>query len=59
LIVDETIRGRIQARSSATEIRDSALASGMRLLRDDGVDKILAGVTTPSEVARVTVRTEI
>jgi type II secretory ATPase GspE/PulE/Tfp pilus assembly ATPase PilB-like protein len=59
LIVDETIRGRIQARTSATEIRDSALAAGMRLLRDNGVDKILAGVTTPSEVARVTVRTEI
>lgn len=58
LIVDETIRGRIQSRASATEIRDSALAGGMRLLRDDGVDKILAGVTTSGEVARVTVRTE-
>jgi general secretion pathway protein E len=58
LIVDAMIRGRVQARGSATEIRDSALAAGMRLLRDDGVDKILAGITTPSEVARITVRTE-
>jgi type II secretory ATPase GspE/PulE/Tfp pilus assembly ATPase PilB-like protein len=59
LIVDEAIRKRIQDRASATEIRDAALANGMRLLRDDGIDKILTGVTTPSEVARVTLRTEI
>jgi general secretion pathway protein E len=59
LIVDEMIRGRMQTRASATEIRDSALAAGMRLLRDDGIDKILAGATTPAEVARVTVRTEL
>ena len=59
LIVDQMIRGRVQARASATEIRDSALAAGMRLLRDDGIEKILSGITTPSEVARVTVRTEM
>jgi type II secretory ATPase GspE/PulE/Tfp pilus assembly ATPase PilB-like protein len=59
LAVDEAIRARIQARASASENRDSALAGGMRLLRDDGVQKILAGVTTPSEVARVTVRTDL
>jgi general secretion pathway protein E len=59
LIVDDKIRARVQARASATEIRDSALVSGMRLLRDDGIEKILAGVTTPGEVARVTIRTEM
>jgi general secretion pathway protein E len=59
LLVDESIRKRIQDRSSATQIRDAALAAGMRLLRDDGVDKILASVTTPGEVARVTLRAEI
>jgi type II secretory ATPase GspE/PulE/Tfp pilus assembly ATPase PilB-like protein len=59
LAVDEAIRARIQARSSASDIRDSALAAGMRLLRDDGVDKILTGVTTPGEVARVSVRTDL
>jgi general secretion pathway protein E len=58
LTVDETIRARIQSRASASEIRNSAVAAGMRLLRDDGVEKILGGVTTPGEVARVTVRTE-
>jgi hypothetical protein len=30
----------------------------MTVLRDDGLLKILSGITTPSEVARVTVRAE-
>ena len=40
-------------------IRDAAMRSGMRLLRDDGIEKVLAGITTPGEVARVTVRNEL
>jgi type II secretory ATPase GspE/PulE/Tfp pilus assembly ATPase PilB-like protein len=59
LILDETIRGRIQARASATEVRDFALSAGMRLLHEDEIDKILAGATTPTEAARVTMRTEL
>jgi general secretion pathway protein E len=59
LIADESIRKQIQSRANATEIRDAAIAVGMRLLRDDGIDKVLAGLTTPSEVARVSVRTEL
>lgn len=59
LTVDEPIRQKIQNRASAAEIRDSACARGMQLLRDDGVAKILAGVTTPSEVTRVTVRSSL
>jgi type II secretory ATPase GspE/PulE/Tfp pilus assembly ATPase PilB-like protein len=30
----------------------------MKLLRDDGLDKIRAGITTPEEVDRVTVRSD-
>ena len=56
LRVDDLIRRSIQTRASATEIRDAAIKAGMRLLRDDGIDKVLAGITTPSEVARVSVR---
>src|SRR5262249_30392848 len=58
LRVDESIRRHIQIRANATQIRDAALQAGMRLLHDDGIEKVLAGVTTPSEVARVTVRTD-
>jgi general secretion pathway protein E len=59
LIIDASIRERIEARASATDIRDVALEGGMRLLREDGFEKTLAGVTTPSEVNRVTVRTRL
>jgi general secretion pathway protein E len=58
LRVDEPIRRRIQSRASATDIRDAAMTAGMTLLRDDGIAKVLGGTTTPSEVARVTVRSE-
>ncbi|HET6325412.1 MAG TPA: ATPase, T2SS/T4P/T4SS family [Planctomycetaceae bacterium] len=57
LRVDEAIRRQIQIRASATDIRDTAVRAGMRLLRGNGIDKIFAGITTPAEVARVTVRT--
>jgi type II secretory ATPase GspE/PulE/Tfp pilus assembly ATPase PilB-like protein len=56
LIVDDPVRSKIQYRSYASEIRDVALTRGMRLLRDDGVSKILEGHTTVEEVSRVTVR---
>ena len=56
LMVDDPVRSKIQDRSNASEIRDVALAHGMRLLRDDGVAKIRQGLTTVEEVSRVTVR---
>jgi general secretion pathway protein E len=59
LRVDDSIRRQIQSRASATEIRDAAMRSGMRLLRDDGIEKVVAGITTPGEVARVTIRGEV
>ena len=58
LRVDESMRRKIQIRASAADIRDAAVQAGMRLLRDNGVEKVRAGITTPGEVARVTVRTE-
>jgi general secretion pathway protein E len=58
LALDDDIRRLIQARATAAEIKDAAVGSGTRTLRDDGISKILAGSTTISEVERVTVRTE-
>jgi len=57
LIIDPAIQNQIQTRANATEIRNTAVAHGMRLLRDDCLDKLLAGKTTVEEVARVTTRT--
>lgn len=59
LHVDEAIRHQVQSRGNATTIRDEAVKAGMRLLRDDGLEKIAAGRTTPSEVLRVTVRAAV
>jgi type II secretory ATPase GspE/PulE/Tfp pilus assembly ATPase PilB-like protein len=56
LTVNDQVRSKIQDRANASEIRDTALSNGMRLLRDDGVSKIARGSTTVEEVSRVTVR---
>jgi general secretion pathway protein E len=58
LLVDESIRRLIGARTTASEIKQAAVRAGTRTLRDDGIAKILAGVTTTSEVERVTLTPE-
>jgi type II secretory ATPase GspE/PulE/Tfp pilus assembly ATPase PilB-like protein len=39
-------------------LRARAREMGMRTLREDGVRKVLAGLTTPEEVVRATVSDE-
>jgi type II secretory ATPase GspE/PulE/Tfp pilus assembly ATPase PilB-like protein len=56
LMIDDKIRSKVQDRANASEIRDSALNRGMRLLSEDGVLKINRGLTTVDEVSRVTAR---
>ncbi len=52
-LTDE-IRSLAIQRSAAEEISQVAVAQGMRLLRDDGFDRLKQGVTSVSEIARVT-----
>ena len=59
LTVTDELRGKIQDQANASEIRDVAIGQGMLLLRQDGIQKIKAGITTPEEVARVTVRSSL
>ena len=54
LLLTDAIRALVMARADAATIRRAAVASGMRTLRDDGAEKILAGLTTVEEVIRVT-----
>ncbi len=54
LMMDEPVRRLIQSRATASQVKDAATRAGMRTLRDDGIAKILAGVTTVAEVERVT-----
>ncbi len=51
--VSEEIRRLTIERGSADEIMRVAMAQGMRPLRQDGFDKVKAGVTSVAEVARV------
>ena len=58
LTLNDDIRRLIGIRATAGEVNDVAGRAGMRTLRDDGIEKILAGVTTIAEVERVTLRTD-
>ncbi len=54
LFIDTDIRDLILARQPADKIKEKGIEKGMRTLRQDGWEKIKRGVTTPSEVLRVT-----
>lgn len=54
LVNTNAIQRLIIKRASGDEIKMQALASGMRTLRQDGWEKALQGITTLSEVLRVT-----
>jgi general secretion pathway protein E len=54
LEVDDAVRHQVQERATASDIKRAAAAGGMRTLRDDGMLKVAAGLTTVEEVQRVT-----
>jgi len=53
LVPGDAVKEQILARQSADRIRRKAVQGGMRTLRQDGLDKVVKGLTTLSEVARV------
>ena len=52
--IDEEIRQLIYEKVSSNVLRARAREMGMRTLRQDGVRKIMAGITTPEEVISIT-----
>ena len=54
LPVDQELRTQVMSGATASEIKSSVAKRGMISLRADGRDKVLAGMTTPDEVMRVT-----
>ncbi len=54
LEVDEDIEGAIIRRENATQIQHLSLQKGMKTLREDGWAKVFQGVTSISEIRRVT-----
>ena len=57
-VIDDEARKLIYDKVPASVLRSRAREMGMRTLREDGVRKVLAGMTTPDEVVRATVGDE-
>jgi len=57
-IIDDEARKLIYDKAPASALRARAREMGMRTLREDGVRKVLAGLTTPEEVIRATIGDE-
>ena len=54
LLMSDAIRHQVASGADANVIRNEAISAGMRTLREDALDKLKAGLTTPEEVVRVT-----
>ncbi|NCA81544.1 MAG: type II secretion system protein GspE [Opitutae bacterium] len=52
--IDDQVRNLIFEQVSSSELRIKARELGMRTLREDGLRKVVAGITTLEEVLRVT-----
>ncbi|MCL4512470.1 MAG: type IV-A pilus assembly ATPase PilB [Candidatus Eremiobacteraeota bacterium] len=53
MMMTDRIRGLTLQKASSTEIRKAALEEGMRTLQDDGIRKVLDGITSIEETLRV------
>jgi len=54
LVVDDGIRALVHEQASSAQIRKAAEEAGMAVMRQDGMQKALVGMTTLEEVFRVT-----
>ncbi|MEC8333415.1 MAG: ATPase, T2SS/T4P/T4SS family [Verrucomicrobiota bacterium] len=57
--VNEELQQMIYEEASLVALRDKAREMGMRNMREDGIRKVIAGVTTPEEVLHATVSDSI
>ncbi len=55
-VLDDEIRSMVNEGMSVAAIRQRARDLGMRTLREDGIRKVLAGMTTPDEVITATMQ---
>jgi len=54
LVMNEKIRSMVTGRATSREIKQLAILDGMKTLRQHGWEKVVLGLTSPSEVLRVT-----
>jgi type IV pilus assembly protein PilB len=53
-LIDDEVRGMINTGLTTTQLRRRARELGMRTLREDGIRKVLSGLTSGSEVVHAT-----
>jgi type IV pilus assembly protein PilB len=53
MVMNDEIRDLTLRKAGAHEIKDASIRAGMRTLRDDAMEKVLLGITTPEEALRV------
>jgi type II secretory ATPase GspE/PulE/Tfp pilus assembly ATPase PilB-like protein len=53
LVADSTTKRLLQSKAPVAEVKSAAIAAGMRTLRQDGIEKILQGVTDAQQVSAV------
>jgi type II secretory ATPase GspE/PulE/Tfp pilus assembly ATPase PilB-like protein len=54
LVPNDELRDAIEKNASVGNIRELARKNGMRTLREAGIDRIAATLTSPEEILRVT-----
>ena len=58
-LVNDDVRNMINERATTMQLRERARENGMRSLREDGVRKVLAGLTSAPEVISITMADQI
>ncbi|NMG50910.1 hypothetical protein GO613_22715, partial [Azoarcus communis] len=56
MLGSDHIKALILERARASELLGAAMSDGMRTLRQDGIEKVLAGLTDIKQVRKVCVR---
>jgi general secretion pathway protein E len=54
MVVDDNVRDLVMKKADASSIRRACTARGMKILRQDGAERVMAGQTTIEELLRVT-----
>ncbi|WP_108308304.1 GspE/PulE family protein [Thermodesulfobium acidiphilum] len=52
LVVNDEVRSLVMSRAPSKEIKSAAIRGGMRTMRENGVDLIFRGITTPQEIVK-------
>ena len=53
LVADAATKRLLQSKAQVVEVKNAAIAAGMRTLRQDGIEKVLQGITDMQQVSAV------